>query len=391
MSASVRYNYGIMLSAIIENSGIAYSGVSFILAVGQFIFGAVQPVFGIMGAKKGNISVLVSGVILMLAGMILLPFCNSAFSLMICLGFLLPAGTGALGYGIIMGAITPKLPENTVSTVSGIVIASGGLGNILMSPVLAALILTGGLLHSMFLLTIPTALMLPVSIWMGWNKKKTVNAMERDTANAPEAEKTEFDVGAVFRDALKSRTYIFLMAGFFTCGFHMAIVMNHLPTEIVTHGFTSEQASYAFSIYGFATVLGSFLSGSLCNKLKMKDVLGMLYGLRPVAVILFMLLPKTMFSVCLFTALLGFSGPSTVPPVAGIVRRSFGVRSMATLFGFVFLVHQIGAFFSAWFAGICFEQTGGYVVIWLVDIVLCVLASGISFLIRNESNKMAGA
>ena len=386
MSSSIRSNYGVMMNGIIDNSGISFTGISFVLAVGQLVFGIVQPFFGIMGAKKGSASVLVSGIMLMITGMLLIPFCNSILSMTICLGIILPAGTGALSYGIIMGAITPKLPSKGAANVSGIVNASSGIGNVFMSPIINKLILTGGLLHSMIFLSIPMLIMLPIALLLGRNKR----AGEQKTV-APRREEKEggFNTKEIFASAFKSRTYLFLMIGFFTCGFHMAIIMNHLPTEFMSYGFRSENAAYAMSVYGIATILGSLLSGNLCGKLKMKNVLGTFYGIRPIAVVVFIFVPKTMITICAFAALMGFSGASTVPPVAGIVGRDFGARSMATLFGFVFFIHQIGGFLSAWLAGICFEQTGSYVTIWLVDAALCILAAGVSFMIKEEKPALA--
>ena len=331
-----------------------------------------------MGAKKGNVPVLVSGIILMLAGMLALPFCNSKFLLMVFLGVVLPTGTGALSYGIIMGTITPNLPQKSISNVSGIVNASSGIGNILMSPVINSLIVMGGLFRSMIILSIPMTVLLPISIFMGRDKKKDIADEKSDT------QIEAFKTCGLLKSAFKNKTYIFLLIGFLTCGFHMAIITNHLPTELLSYKFKSDVVSYAFSIFGITTIIGSVLSGILCGKMKMKNVLGGFYGLRPLITILFFVMPTNIFSIYVFTALLGFTGAATVPPVSGIVGKIFGVKSIAILFGFVFVVHQIGGFLSAWLGGICFEMTGGYLVIWLVDITLCFIAAWVSFSIKED-------
>ncbi|MDX9872265.1 MAG: MFS transporter [Clostridia bacterium] len=382
MNSSVRNNYGIMLDSIIDNAGISFTSISFVLAVGQLMFGLVQPLFGIMAAKKGSLSVLVTGVLLMLAGIILIPFSKSAFSLMLCLGFILPAGTGALSYGVIVGAITPKLPLRAVSTVSGIVNASIGIGNIVMSPVINSLIKAGGLMQGMMTLSLPALLMLPISIFLGSKAGPIPEAVGTAPPAQPQTEK--IDIKALFRTALKSRTYTYLMIGFFTCGFHMALITNHLPTQFLSFGFSSESAAYAFSIYGFTTIAGSILSGSLSDRFKMKNVLGFFYALRPLTILAFLILPKTVLVLTIFTALLGFSGAATVPPTAGIINRIYGAKSIAALFGFVFFIHQIGGFLGAWLGGICFEMTNSYTVMWLADILLSALAAGVSFSIKES-------
>lgn len=382
MNAGIRNNYGIMLNSIIDNSGISFTSVSFVLAVGQLIFGLVQPVFGIIASKKGNVFVLISGIALMLAGMLLIPLSKSIISLMLCLGFILPAGTGAIFFGVIMGSIIPKIPAKSVPAVSGIVNASSGIGNSVLSPVINSLIKTGGLTHGMQILAIPVFLMLPVSLLIG--KKDKTQTIQADGSISQPPSKEQINIKEMFKAALKNKTYIYLMIGFFTCGFHMALITNHLPMQIQSFGFSSEVAAYAFSTYGITTIIGSVLSGSLCSKFKMKNVLGFYYGLRPLTILFFLILPKTIFTVTFFTALFGFSGVATVPPVSGIINRTFGAASIATLFGLVLFIHQIGGFFGAWFGGICFNITGSYTAIWVAAIAFGIAASAISFAIKEN-------
>ncbi len=380
MVSGIRNNYGIMLNDIVSHSGISFTSVSFVLAVGQLIFGAVQPAFGILAAKKGSIYALVIGVILTVSGMFLLPLCKSILTLMLCLGFILPAGTGAVAYGVIMGAISPKIPPKAFSVVSGIVNASSGIGNTVMSPIINSLIKTGGLMHGMLMLSIPALLMLPVSVLLG-KKPKIVS----DTAAIGQATpKSKQDAtGGLFKRAFGSKAYLYLMLGFFTCGFHMALITNHLPTQFVSYGFSSQAAANAFSIYGITTLVGAITSGQLCGKRRMKNILGFIYGLRPITIALFFLLPKTLFVLTAFTALLGLSGSSTVSPVSGIINKTFGAKSIAALFGFVLFIHQIGGFLGVWLGGVCFSATGSYTLIWSVDILLSTAAAGISLMIKD--------
>lgn len=377
INAGIRSNYGIMLNAIAESSGLSYSSVSFVLAVGQLVFGIMQPVFGIVALKKSNLFVLCTGAVLMAGGLLAIPFCASMWSLMLALGIVLPSGTGAASFGIIMGTVTPKLPPKSASTVSGFVNASSGIGNTVLSPVIQALIASGGLFGAMVFLSVPTLLLLPVSLWIC--RLKTEQADTTQQA-APEGA----PIKALFTEALRKRNYQFLMIGFFTCGFHMAIIETHLFTQITTYGFSKETAAYAFSIYGISTMIGSVCSGVLCGRMPMQRLLGFQYGARTVMVVAFLFAPKTLFTICTFTALLGFTGSATVPPTSGLVSRTFGVAKLATLFGFVFFVHQIGSFFSAWLGGVCLSATGDYTLIWCAGAALSVLASVVSFLIKDR-------
>lgn len=377
LSCGIRNNFGIMLSGIIENTGMAFASVSFVLAVAQLCFGMTQPFFGVLAKKRGNRFALLTGICCITAGILLLPFCKSLLTLMLVLGILLPGGLGAMGFSLVMGTISPRLTERQSTLVSGVVNGASGIGNTLLSPVISMTIVAGGLLYGMKVLAVLTVLMIPVTILMcGRDGRKTVR----------EETKTEKEksIREMFRAAFHSRDYIFIMLGFFTCGFHMAIITNHLPTEILSYGYADEQTAFAFSIYGIATILGCLASGAACSRWKRKNVLGSLYGSRTVMVLLFLILPKTMPVICGYIILLGLTGSATLTPVLGICERLFGVSGAAIFFSFAFFIHQIGGFVSAWAAGVCFETFGGYHVIWLADAVVAFLAATVSYLIQEK-------
>lgn len=376
ISAGIRSNYGILLGPISVNSGVDYPSVSFVLAVAQLIFGIMQPVFGVVAMKKSNPFVLRCGIAMTTAGLLLLPLCKSMWLLMITLGFLLPSGTAALSFGIVMGAIMHKLPEKAAPVVSGIVTASCGVGSAVLSPAIQVLTATGGLLDAMLFLGVPALLLLPISILM------CRSGAEPEQKVKPK--KQEIHLGTMMKEAAGNKDYRFLLAGFFTCGFHMAIIETHLYTQITNFGFSKQIAAFAFSAYGIATIIGAVLSGILCSRIPMKYVLGGLYGFRCTMVLMFLVLPKTMFSVYGFTILLGLTGNATVPPTSGLTGRIFGTAKLATLFGVVFFSHQIGSFFSAWLGGICLSAMGGYTLIWLVDVALSVMACFVSLMIKEK-------
>lgn len=379
-SDGIRNNYGIMLGAIIENSGLTYASVSFVLAVGQLFYGMIQPFFGILAAKRGNAFTLTLGAALTLSGLLLLPHCRAVLPLLFCMGFLLPAGTGSISYGLLLACVTPKIPINTVATISGILTASSGIGNAAFSPIIQNLLALGGIRMAMLILALPTALLIPLCIFVG-SKPKMESHAEKGTEKEGGA---AFSVRDIFAEAFSERTYRLLMIAFFTCGFHMALISNHLPSQFTHYGITAEVSSYAFSIYGIVTMIGSILSGRLCDKFCMKNVLSGFFGARVPITLFFLLLPKTTMTIFGFAALLGMTGCATVPPVSGIINRRFGAKRLATLYGFVFFIHQIGAFFGALLGGISFEHFGSYAPIWMVDMLFCTLAATVSFLIREE-------
>ena len=373
ISCGIRNNYGIMFDAIIENTKLSYSYISLVLAFGQLFYGMIQPFSGILAEKKGNAFALIFGICLILIGLIWLPHAKSHFSLMLSLGFFLSAGTGIVSYGLLIGSISTKINPRFISTVSGIVNASSGIGNAALSPIIQFLLAKGGIASTMLILSAPTILLIPICFFVGRNKKSDINKNNSDKS----------PVKNTFAKALKDRTYILLIAGFFTCGFHMALIMNHLPKQFIFYGISSKESSYAFALYGIITMIGSIISGSLCDRYKMKNVLGSFYGARVIIIILFLILPKTIFTIFGFAFLLGFTGMSTVPPVSGIINFKYGAKSIATLYGLVFFIHQIGAFFGAYLGGVLFEKFLSYNPIWIINIVLCAFASAVSFMIKE--------
>jgi predicted MFS family arabinose efflux permease len=384
IGAGVRSSYGIMLGAISENSGVSYSFVSFVLAVGQLVFGVMQPVFGIVALKKSNPFVLSCGVLLMAAGLLMIPFCKSVWMLLLFLGIVLPSGTAAFSFGIIMGAVTPKLSAGSAAALSGLVNAGGGVGYIVFAPLIQFMIALGGLAGAMLFLSVPTLLLLPMSLWLCGSKNPLSGSASSSGEALPSGEK-DIPLKVLFSQALQSHTYRFLMIGFFTCGFQMAIIETHLFTQITAYGISEKTVAFAFFIYGIAAIAGSVLSGVLCGHVRMQRVLGCLYGSRSVIVLIFLLAPKNLFTVYAFMVFLGLTGNSTVIPTSGLVGREFGAAKLATLFGLVFFIHQIGSFFSAWLGGICAAMTGSYTLIWCISAVFSVVAAAASFRITLNS------
>lgn len=375
ISGGIRSNYGLLRQPISINSGVTYASISFILAVAQLSFGIMQPVFGILALKKSSGFVLCCGAVMAAAGLIGIPICHSQWLLMLFLGLMMPVGLAAFSFGIIMGAVTPILGERRAATVSGFVSASGGLGSIVLAPLLRGMLDSIGLWGAILSLSIPTFFLIPVALWFSRFGKIPSEAME-----SPET----VSFKEMITDALKNRSYLFVMLAFFTCGFHMAIIETHLYSQFTSYGFSDKIVAYAFSLYGIMAMIGSVVSGFLCSRFSMKRVLGCFYGSRAIWIIGFMLLPKSLLTIYGYIALLGFTGSATVPPTSGLINKLYGPVRLGTLFGFAFVAHQIGSFLSAWLGGVCVTSTGSYTLIWLASAILSSMAAALSFLVKEN-------
>jgi predicted MFS family arabinose efflux permease len=185
------------------------------------------------------------------------------------------------------------------------------------------------------------------------------------------------------RVAARDRSYWYLHAGFFTCGFHIAFLVTHLPGEVSLCSLPPSVAATSLAIIGLANIAGSLTAGSLGNVFRMKWLLFWTYFTRAVAIAIYVSMPRTALTFYVFAAVLGFTWLSTVPPTAGLVGKLFGVRYLATLFGLTLLTHQIGGFFGAWLGGIALVRFGDYGWMWYADMTLALAAAFINLPIRE--------
>jgi predicted MFS family arabinose efflux permease len=196
---------------------------------------------------------------------------------------------------------------------------------------------------------------------------------------------------AQLRTAFADRSYLFLHAGFFTCGFHVAFLVTHMPGEVALCGLPAQVSANALALIGLFNIMGSIGAGMLCARYSMKNILAAMYASRAVIILMYLAAPKTTLTFYIFAALIGVTWLATVPPTAGLVGKLFGTRYLATLFGLTLLSHQTGAFFGAWLGGLAFAASGDYQWMWYADIVLALAAALISLPIRERPPQPATA
>ena len=375
VSAGIRQNYGVLMTAVAENSGVPFETVSFIVAFGKLVFGITQPLFGAAALRKSNRFVLLTGSVLGILGLVMIPLCRNMITLFIYLGIILPAGTGAVSFGVIMGALTPLLDPAAAAAVSGVVSASSGLGNIFLSPILQDITEKRGLSMAVYFLALLVLILMPVSIGITHRKRSGPEKNTQDDRRS---------IPEMIRSAVKNPNYICLTLGFFTCGYHMGIVEMHYFNQVVVLGFPEKTAALALSVFGITSIIGSLLSGVLCSVMKKKNVLVLIYGSRVIAILAFLTLPVNTAMICGAAALFGLIGSGTVPPTSGLVEHYFGAAKLALLFGFSFMINQSGAFLSVWLSGLCISRTGSYSLMWISSLILCAGAALICGRIKED-------
>jgi len=185
----------------------------------------------------------------------------------------------------------------------------------------------------------------------------------------------ESSLGQALLRASRHRRYWLLNMGFFVCGFHVSFVATHLPAFRTDNGMTAALGATALSLVGLFNLFGSMLAGWLGDRYRKKLLLSGLYLFRAVTISLFLLLPLSVPSALIFGAVIGFLWLATVPLTSGMVAQIFGSRFLSTLYGFVFLSHQLGAFLGVWLGGRVFDATGSYTSVWLLAVALGLAAS----------------
>lgn len=371
----VHDNYGIMMNGLLPETKVSYANISFCIGLGALVYGFAQPFLGLLALRKSNVFVILTGIVFTITGLIVTPLCRSFFTLLIFFGLILPFGTTGLCFGIVMGAITPVLGERRAAVVSGLVQASAGIGDALMSPGLEKLISGFGIRRAMTFTAVPFLVMVPVALWLG-RTNKAYRAVPEETGNVDKS------LLGIIKNALADRDYRLLLIAFATCGFNMSIIESHLFSQYLSYGLPGTVASLTLTVYGIATMAGAVVVGFLGTKFSMKNILGCIYAMRVILSLGFLILPKTVPFAFIATALLGISGDATVPPTSGIISRRFGAENMAVLYGFTLIGHQIGAFASSYLGGVLVKMNMGYAPLWAVNLILAAIASIASFSVR---------
>jgi MFS family permease len=376
ITMGARQSLGLFIAPINETTGLGIVAISFALAVGQFVWGAVQPVFGAIADKQGSGTVLVAGTLLLAAGLALTPFATSEWALVMTLGVLSAAGAGAGSFSILIGATSRQLPDSRRSFASGFINAGGSAGQFVFAPVSQALIAAFGWASALFALAASSLLTLPLIA--GLRDRRVAHtlapAQAPDLAFVPPPHATE-SLRAQVRRALRDPSYLLLHAGFFTCGVHIAFLVTHLPGEVGLCGLPAAVSATALALIGLFNIAGSLTAGALGSRYRMKYVLGAMYASRAVIIAIYLLSPRTAMTFYVFAAALGFSWLATVPPTAGLVGKLFGTRYLGTLFGLTLLSHQIGGFFGAWLGGLTISRFGDYGWMWYADMALAAIAA----------------
>lgn len=383
VTMGIRQSLGLFVSPLNTATGLGIVTVSFTLAVGQFAWGAAQPLFGALADRVGSVKVIATGAIMLAVGLAVTPFMHESVGLVLFLGVLSAAGAGAGSFSILMGATAQRLPLQKQAFASGFINAGGSFGQFIFAPLSQALITGIGWMGALWTLAVAALGTIPLALPLR-EKKGVAEARAAHQAGG-------MTLSHQLRIAVRDPSYLCLHAGFFTCGFHIAFLVTHLPGEVGLCGLPIAVSATSLAIIGLSNIAGSIGAGWLSARHRMKMLLFWMYAIRSIAVVFYLMAPKTEWTFYVFAVVLGLTWLATVPPTAGLVGKLFGVRYLATLFGLTLLTHQIGAFFGAWLGGVAISESGSYTWMWYADIALSGAAALINLPIKESHPRLAAA
>ena len=377
VTMGIRQSLGLFMQPIEATTGLSVVSISLALAIGQLLWGVAQPLLGAIADEYGAYRVMIGGALLLAGGCVLAPFNTSESGFVTSLGVLVATGAAAGSFAILIGSTAQYLAAERRSVAAGVINAGGSLGQFIFAPVAQLLIGRSGWRTAMFALAAAALVTIPLAWLFRGNDRNTRAQRQASPAAAGLSLRGQLHL------ALRDRSYWYLHAGFFTCGFHIAFLVTHLPGDLQMCGLPASVAARSLGLIGLCNVGGSLTAGWLGGRFRMKNILAVTYAARAAIVVCYLVMPKSALNVYLVAAAFGFTWLATVPPTAGLVGKLFGPRYLTTLFGLTLLSHQVGGFLGAWLGGVAVARLGSYEWVWYADIALALAAALINLPIRE--------
>ena len=349
-----RSSLGLFLKPVSESFGYGREIFAFSLALQNLFWGLFQPLAGAIADKYGTAKVIILGSILYALGLYITATADGFIDLHLGAGILIGMGIAGTGLGVVLPAMARMVRPEKRAFALGIGTAAGSAGQFLLIPVAREFLVTYGWQMALVIMAIGSLSMILFTPVFKDDKKTDTGTDDESKQNLREA----------LREASKHFHYWLLIAGFFVCGFQLAFITVHMPSYLADKGFDSSVAAASLSIIGLCNIVGSLTAGHLSGVYSKKWILAFIYGARSIVIVLFLVFPISLFSVYAFSFATGFLWLATVPPTSGLVAQMFGLKYMGTLYGIVFLNHQIGSFTGVWLGGYLFDTTGSYNQVW---------------------------
>lgn len=359
-----RASLGLFTLSYTVDRGFSLEMFSFAMAVQNLVWGMGQPFAGGLADRFGTVKVLVTGLVLYAAGLALMAVATDPWTLNLGAGVLIGLGLSGAAFNLVLAAFSKLIPEKQRGLAFGLGSAAGSFGQFLFAPLSILLIREIGWMPTLLVFAVICLAAIPLALAVATTPNSGKVAVgDGQTAKAALAE------------AFGHRSYVLLVAGFFVCGFHLAFITIHLPKYLIEKGLSPEVGAWTLAAIGLANIAGSLSSGMLMQRMPKRWLLAAIYGLRAVAIVVFVLTPISPLTAILFGVAMGFLWLSTIPPTNALVIIMFGTRWVGLLYGIAFFSHQVGSFVGLIIAGWTRASTGSYDIIWWLGVLLGVAAA----------------
>ncbi len=373
LSMGIRHGFGLWLLPITQEMGWTRQSFALAIAIQNLSWGLIGIFAGMVADRFGAFRVLMGGAVLYglgLAGMALSP---TPLLFALTAGVLIGAAQAGTTYAVIYGVLGRQIAPERRSWAMGVAAAAGSFGQFLMVPVEGWLIAGLGWQQALLALSLMVLLIVPLAFGLREPGFK---------GTAPP--KREQTITQALGEAFRYPSFNLLMAGYFVCGFQVVFIGVHMPSYLKDNGLSPQVASYALALIGLFNVVGTYVAGSLGQRMPKRHILAFIYFARAVAISVFLIVPLSPVSVYIFSAVMGTLWLSTVPPTNATIAQIFGVQHLSMLGGFVFFSHQIGSFLGVWLGGYLYDATGSYDVVWYIAIALGVFAGLVNLPVKES-------
>lgn len=363
LALGIRHVQGLFLVPITMGHGWTRETFGLAIALQNLVWGAMQPFAGMLADRFGAAKVVLAGIVVYALGLLLMAHAGTPLGFTLSAGVLIGMGLSGTSFGVVYGAISRLAAPERRSWALGVAGAVGGVGQFVMVPTAQGLLGTVGWVMALVIMAAVMALSLPLA------------APLRERALTTAAPGAHQSMGAAIREAFAHPGFWLLNLGFLTCGFQLAFIGAHMPAYLLDKGLTGRHGMVALALIAAANIVGTYCCGALGGLFRRKYLLSLLYLIRTAAIALFILLPLSPATLYAFAIVMGLLWLGTVPLTNGLLSQVFGVRYIGTLFGFVFLGHQVGAFLGVWLGGVVYDHLHSYDAIWFGAMALGVVAA----------------
>ncbi|MRT38339.1 MFS transporter [Acinetobacter sp. RIT698] len=378
LSLGVRHGFGLYLVPMSHEFGWSHQVFSLAIAIQNLFWGAVQPFTGALADRYGSKKIVAIGGVLYTIGLLLMSISSNVLLLDISVGLIIGLALSATSFSVLLSAVGRATHPSKRSMAMGIASAAGSFGQFIMLPTTLLLIKNFGWSSALVITAILIVLIVPLAWMLKAPMYVPPNAIKQ-------AIKPNLSFKQILKIAFQHKPFLWLAFGFSVCGFQVVFLGIHLPGYLIDHGFDASTGTIFLALVGLFNIIGTYTAGWLGGKYSKPHLLMGLYGLRGIAIVAFLMLPLSIWTVYAFGIVMGILWLSTVPLTNGIVANMFGVKYLTMLSGLVFFTHQIGSFFGGWLGGLNHDITGNYNIIWGCSIALCIVGVIVHFFVNEEA------